>query len=154
MGLKVIAVDVNDSILAVAKAANVEYTLNSRTTSDCAEQVQNITQGGAAAVLVFTAVKAGYDFAPKVLRIGGIIVCVGCPPVEVSFNAMEISLGKFQIRGANNSATPSRLKECAEFTARHGIQSPSKFFALDQIGEMIELMENGMMGGLRLVVKF
>lgn len=152
-GLKVIGIDISDDVLATAQKAGVEHTINSRTT-DPAEAVKKITSGGADAVVVYTAVKAGYDLAPKLVKIAGRIVVVGCPPNEISFNAVEVALGRYSLRGGSNHGTPKQLRECAEFTAANKIESPVQLFKIDQINEMIEMMEQGKMGGKRLVVDF
>jgi propanol-preferring alcohol dehydrogenase len=160
MGLKAIGVDIDDSVLATAQKAGVDGTVNSRTTPNVADQIKKIIGdaddkpvGGADAVVVFTAVKAGYDLAPSLIKVGGVLVVVGCPP-EISFNAVEVALGKYSIRGANNHGTPEMLRECADFTAAHAIESPVQLFRIDQVGEMIDRMEEGKLAGNRLVVDF
>lgn len=154
MDYNVIAIDIDDTVLAKAKEAGVEHIINSRKEHDLPNKIREITGKGADAVVVFTAVKAGYDLAPKTLRVGGRLIVVGCPPTDISLSALDISLGKYTIHGASNHATPAMLRECAEFTYQHGIESPSQFFKIDDIGEMIEIMQSGKMGGQRLVVKF
>jgi len=153
-GLKVVAVDIDDETLAKAKQAGVEHTFNSRSDPNFIEELRKVTSGGADAVAVFTAVKAGYDVAPKTLKLGGKLVCVGCPPNEISVNALHIALGMYSVLGASNHAKPAELRECADFTVQHGIECPIQFFGIDQIGEMIDLMQSGKMGGTRLVVRF
>jgi alcohol dehydrogenase, propanol-preferring len=150
----VIAVDIDDQTLANAKKAGVEHAFNSRSNPNFIEEIQKVTSGGADAVAVFTAVKAGYDIAPKTLKLGGKLVCVGCPPNNISLNALDIALGVYTVLGASNHATPAKLRECADFTVRHSIECPMQFFKIDQIEEMIHLMQSGKMGGTRLVVQF
>jgi len=150
----VIAVDIDDQTLANAKQAGVEHVFNSTSNPNFIEEIQKVTSGGADAVAVFTAVKAGYDIAPKTLKLGGKLVCVGCPPNSISLNALDIALGRYTVVGASNHATPTQLRECADFTVRHGIECPMQFFKIDQIEEMIRLMQSGKMGGTRLVVQF
>ena len=154
MGLKVLAVDIDDDTLANAKKAGVEHVFNSRSNPDFIEELKKVSSGGADAVTVFTAVKAGYDVAPKTLKLGGKLVCVGCPPNDISLNALSIALVFYSVLGASNHATPAGLRECAEFTVKHGIECPERFFKIDQIEEMIEIMQSGMMGGNRLVVQY
>jgi D-arabinose 1-dehydrogenase-like Zn-dependent alcohol dehydrogenase len=71
MGYKIIAIDIDDKVLGVAQQAGVDHIFNSRSTPEYLEAIHSITSGGADAVLVFTAVKAGYDNAPKTLKTGG-----------------------------------------------------------------------------------
>jgi D-arabinose 1-dehydrogenase-like Zn-dependent alcohol dehydrogenase len=153
-GLKVVAIDIDDKTLANAKQAGVEYTFNSRTDPNFIEELKKVTSGGADAVAVFTAVKAGYDVAPKTLKLGGKLVCVGCPPNDISLNALSIALGMYTVVGASNHAPPAQLREMADFTVEHAIECPMQFFKIDQIEEMIDLMQSGKMGGNRLVVQF
>ena len=140
--------------MANAKQAGVEYAFNSKSDPNFIEEIKKVTSGGADAVAVFTAVTAGYDVAPKTLKLGGKLVCVGCPPNNISLSALDIALGMYTVLGASNHAPPSQLRECAEFTVRHGIECPMQFFKIDQIEEMIALMQSGKMGGTRLVVQF
>lgn len=149
-----ITIDVDDRTLQTAKDSRADHVFNSRTCKDYIEQIHSITNGGCDAVAIFAAVKAGYDSAPAVLRIGDNLVCVGIPPQDITFSAMDITMMRYYIFAANNAVSPKQLKECAEFTAKHGINSPSQFFKLDQINEMIGIMSKEKMRGSRLVVKF
>lgn len=49
------------------------------TAKDIPGEVMNITTYGAHGVLVTASTKAGYEMAPKLLRPGGTMVCVGLP---------------------------------------------------------------------------
>ena len=153
LNLRVIAIDIDDNILSNAKAAGVQHIFNSKTTPDLVDQIRRLTSGGVDAAAVFTAVKAGYDLAPKTIKTGGKLVVVGCP-AEISFNAVEVALGRYQILGANNHATMDELRQCADFTLKHGIESPSQAFKIDQVEEMVALMEAGNLGGKRLIVVY
>lgn len=151
---KVLAVDIDDEILEHARQGGADRSINTNSTADFLGQIHQITSGGLDAVAVFTAVKAGFDVAPAMLRTGGKLVVVGCPPTEISFNATEIALKRYSILGANNSATKARLIECAEFTQKHNIEPPIRSFKIDQIAEMVDLMQTGKLGGNRLVVVY
>jgi D-arabinose 1-dehydrogenase-like Zn-dependent alcohol dehydrogenase len=155
MGLKVIAIDVDANTLATAKASGADHAFNSRREKDTyIEVIHKLTNGGCDAVAVFAAVKAGYDSAPAVLRVGGHMVIVGIPKDDISVSAFDLTMMKYHISAANNAADPPALRKCAEFTAKHNISSPSKFYKLEQINEMIGIMQRGEMAGLRMVVKF
>ena len=149
-----IAIDIDDDTLENAKKAGVEHAFNSRSNPNIIEEIKKVTSGGADAVAVFTAVKAGYDIAPKTLKLGGKLVCVGCPPTSITLNALDIALGNYTVLGASNHATPAQLSKCAEFTVQHGIECPMQFFKIDEIEDMVRIMQSGKMGGTRLVVQF
>jgi D-arabinose 1-dehydrogenase-like Zn-dependent alcohol dehydrogenase len=153
-GYKVIGIDIDDKTLALATTSGADHIFNSRADPDFATKIKTITDGGASAVAVFVAVKAGYDAAPSTLRIGGKLVIVGVTSEPIGLSTFDVALAKFSVVGANNYAKPDLLRECAEFTAAHGITSPSTFYQLEQINEMIEAMHQMKMGGTRLAVKF
>ena len=73
---------------------------------------------------------------------------------DIQISTFDLTMKKFYINTANNAAQPSELKACAEITVEHGISSPSRYYRLEQIGEMIELMQKEKMDGYRLEVKF
>ena len=154
MGIKVIAIDVDDQTLQTAKDSGALHTFNSRSNKDFVATIMELTNGGCHATTVFAAVKAGYDTAPQVLRIGGKLVPVGIAKDDIQLSTFDITMKKFYITAANNAAKPAELKACAKFTAQNNISSPSRFFKLDQINEMIEIMQKEKMGGQRLVVRF
>ncbi|KAI9811860.1 MAG: putative secondary metabolism biosynthetic enzyme [Pycnora praestabilis] len=153
-GYKVIAIDIDEATLQMARESGANYTFNSRSNKLYIDEILKVTSGGCEAAAVFAAAKAGYDTAPKVLRVGGHLVCVGIPPVDITLSAFDITMKKYHVFAANNHALPRELRECAEFTSANGISSPSKFFKLEQINEMIQTMAKEKMGGSRLVVRF
>jgi propanol-preferring alcohol dehydrogenase len=154
MGYKVIAIDISDSTLRTAHDSGTLHTFKSRTDPDFITQIHTLTSGGCHACTVFAAVKAGYNTSTKILRVGGNLVPVGIAKEDITISTFDLTMKKFYINAANNAAQPSELKACAEFTAAHGISSPSRYYRLEQIGEMIELMQKEKMDGYRLVVRF
>ncbi|KAK4936600.1 hypothetical protein LTR28_010117, partial [Elasticomyces elasticus] len=152
--LRVLAIDVDDATLATAAASGADATFNSRTSSSYLDDIISLTSGGCDATAVFAAVKAGYDGAPATLRVGGRLVVVGIPKHDIQVSAFDLTMCKYHIVAANNAATPRQLADCAAFTAEHKISSPSRFFELEQIGEMIGAMQRQEMAGTRMVVKF
>lgn len=88
------------------------------------------------------------------LRIGGELVVIGIPKTDITVSAFDLAMKKYHITAANNAATPAQLKDCAEFTAKHRISSPSEYYQLEDINKMISIMQKEAMGGKRMVVKF
>lgn len=153
MGYKVIGIDVNDTTLQTAKESGADYIFNSRSSPNFAKEIKELTSGGCHACTVFTAVSAGYDTATKLLRIGGVLVPVGIAG-DITINSTDLVMHRLYINAASNATKTSDLTECAEFTAKHQINSPSKFFKFEQINEMIDIMLAEKTGGYRLVVTF
>lgn len=154
MGFKVIAIDVSDESLAPAKEAGVEHAFNSRSGPDFENKIHGITGGGVQAVVVFTAAKGGYDLAPKLLMFGGRLVFAGLPAEPVTLDAMDVALEKYIVVGASNNGTAASMRECLDFSFAHGIQSPTRFFKVEEFPEAVELMKNGKLGGVRPVIKW
>lgn len=154
MGLKVVGLDINEEALEVAKSSGADHVFNTRTNKDYAAQLAEVTGGGLNAAAIFSAATAAYESAPSLLKIGGTLVCVGIPPGNVAFNMFEITVQRFHIRAAGNSAPRDRLQECVDFTAEHKVTSPQKYFELSQINDMIATMKAEQHGGQRLVVRF
>lgn len=86
MGLRVIAIDIDDDTLQTAKNSGADVTYNSRTQKNYIDKLMEVTNGGCDAVAVFAAAKQAYDAAPATLRVGGLLVFVGIPPVSTSFH--------------------------------------------------------------------
>jgi D-arabinose 1-dehydrogenase-like Zn-dependent alcohol dehydrogenase len=156
MGYKVIGVDVSDDSLGFAREAKIDYVFNSRSQPDYKEQIRQITGGGVEGVSVFTGVQAAYAGAVDLLRIGGVLVCVGIPaPPEVPFSILDLTLGRYKLVPANNGIkSPEDLYECVEFTHKNNIVTPTKFFELEQINEMADNVEKNVYPGMRMAVKF
>jgi propanol-preferring alcohol dehydrogenase len=75
-GYEVVAVDVGEDRLSFVKGLGADRVM------EPAEAEALRTEGGVDAVLVFAAVKAGFDLAIKMLRRGGLFVGVGIPPTS------------------------------------------------------------------------
>ena len=149
-----LGIDIDDETLEMAKTSGADHVFNSRSNKGFASEVTKLTNGGCDAVAVFSAAKPAYESAPDIIATGGIIVCVGLPAAKCEFSILDISLQRYRLRGAGNSASAETLRECAAFTEKHNVVSPQKYFALDQIGDMITTLKEGRTGGQRQVVRF
>jgi propanol-preferring alcohol dehydrogenase len=88
--LKVITIDISDEQLETAKAVGSDYIFNSRTDPDYVKKILDLTDGGVAAAVNFTASKAAYDDAPAIIRPGlGLLMVVGIPLQPLTFNGVS-----------------------------------------------------------------
>jgi propanol-preferring alcohol dehydrogenase len=152
MGLKVVGIDINDTILAGAKAAGADLTYNSMTNATYAEELKMATDGGAHAAAVFAGSKPAYDGAPNVLRMNGLIMAIGLMSKPLEINSIAFMRGLFRIK-STATGPPHKMPKAVEFTAKHNITSQVGFYKLEQINEMIESMKSGKSTG-RMVVLF
>ena len=105
MGYKVIGLDIADQALEEAKSQGADHVFNSMTDSDWKKKIMEITDGGVDAAVNFTASKKSYDDAPDIIRPGlGLLMIVGIPRQPLTFNAIDIALGKFRVKGSNNGS--------------------------------------------------
>ncbi|KAF2251952.1 alcohol dehydrogenase [Trematosphaeria pertusa] len=155
MGFKVIGVDINDEILSMAKAQGADAVFNSRTNKNYAEDAKAFMDRGpnkgADAVAVFSAADAAYQSAPKLVKLGGIIMVVGLPKNGVTFEALDIARGTYRIKG-DSTGIPSRMKKAIDFTAKHNIKPEVEIYkSLDDVNGMVERMKRGELTKRQLV---
>jgi alcohol dehydrogenase, propanol-preferring len=173
--LRVIGVDVVDTQLEEATAQGAEHVFNSKTDKDYLEKIRRVTGGGVDAAVNFTAAKRAYDDMPGMVksvhlptylsrctkikatntfaRAGeGLIMVVGIPQQPLQFNALDIAMGRFRVKGSNNG-TNYNMRPAIEFSVKHGIRPHVTHFPLEEVGKMIDLMHDGKARG-RLAVRF
>jgi len=77
---------------------------------------------------------------PAIVKPGvGTIMVVGIPQKPLEFNALDIALGRYKVRGSNNGMCYN-MRPAIEFSAKHGIKPHLTYFELEQLPEMIEIM--------------
>ncbi|KXJ93449.1 chaperonin 10-like protein [Microdochium bolleyi] len=153
MGYKVIGLDITDGAVATAKAAGADHAFNSvKDSATYVDEVKRITGGGVAAAVNFTASKRAYLGMPDLVKAPGIIVAVGIPNESVEFSIFDIALGRFQLRGANNGTCYS-MPKCINFSAEHNIRPHTEWFKLEDVGAMVEKMQQHKATG-RMAVRF
>jgi hypothetical protein len=140
MGYKVIGLDITEAGLEEAKHAGADHVFNSMTDKEYVSKILELTSGGVDAAVNFTASKVAYDNAPDIIRTGtGMLMVVGIPQKNLEFKAFDLSIGRYKLGVANNG-TPTLMKPCIEFSAKHNIKPDLTIFKLEQLQEMIDLM--------------
>jgi D-arabinose 1-dehydrogenase-like Zn-dependent alcohol dehydrogenase len=144
MGLKVVAIDVNDDMLEIVKKNGADAVFNSRTNSDYIAEVKKLTGSGCHAVAVYSNASPAYASARKVLRINGLLMAIGLPDKPLEFPAFEVVTNIYRIKGSN-TGTPKEMKKAVDFTAKHNIIPEVDIRKLEEMPQMVDEMERGEM---------
>ena len=150
MGLRVVAIDVDDAKLDLATRLGAEIVVNART-ADVVAEVQNAT-GGVHGVLVTAVHPEAFGQAIGLARRGGTIVFVGLPPGDFPASIFDIVLKGLTIRGSI-VGTRQDMVEAIDFFARGLIHPTVHTTALDDINAVFADMEQGRIDG-RVVIDY
>jgi len=142
LGLKVIGIDIDDSILGIAKELGADLTFNSITDKNYVEELKAATQGGCHAAVVFSSASAAYDGAPQILRVNGLMMVIGLPSKPIQVNTHHLMLGRYRIK-AETRGPPFKLPKAIAFTVKHDIKTRVDFYHLEDINTMIDNMRAG-----------
>lgn len=151
MGMRVVAVDVADEKLDLAKECGAEIVVNAKTT-DPVEFVQDETAGGTQGVLVTAVHPSAFGQAIGMARRGGTIVFNGLPPGDFPAPIFDVVLKALTIRGSI-VGTRQDMIEALNFYARGLIHPRYKKRKLEEINEIFEEMKQGKIDG-RLVIEY
>jgi len=89
--LHVIAIDMNESKLAAARALGATATVNA-TAADCVEQVRELTGGGVAFAFEMAGSARALELAYRITRRGGTTVSAGLSHPQQQFSLQHLSL--------------------------------------------------------------
>ncbi|OBH05820.1 alcohol dehydrogenase AdhP [Mycobacterium sp. E1747] len=150
MGLRVVAIDIDDDKLALATRLGAEIAVNARN-HDVVEEVQKAT-GGAHGVLVTAVHPQAFGQAIGLARRGGTIVFNGLPPGDFPAPIFDIVLKGLTIRGSI-VGTRQDMIEALDFYARGLIHPTVESATLEDINGVFERMERGQIDG-RIVIDY
>ena len=150
-GFKVIGIDLSSDALEEAKAQGADHVFNPSKDTDYVDQIRKITGKGCHGAINFTnSVKAYWD-APSVLRYNGVLMVTGIPQKPIQFQSIDVSMLRIRVRGANNGRT-DQLRDCLDFSSKHGIVPHMTQYKLEQFQEMVDMMMAGQHKGRMGVV--
>lgn len=150
MGMRVIAVDIADDKLALAKKHGAEVVVNAMD-GDPASAVQDAV-GGAHGVLVTAVHKDAFGQAIGMTRRGGTIVFNGLPPGDFPAPIFDIVLKGLTIRGSI-VGTRQDMVEALEFYAAGKIKPTYSKRPLEDINAVFDEMRHGKIDG-RVVIEY
>lgn len=149
LGLRVIAVDISDDKLNLAKRHGAEFTVNAKN-EDPAALVTEYTKGGAHGVLVTAVHPDAFGQAVGMARKTGTIVFNGLPPGEFPAPIFDIVFKGLTIRGSL-VGTRQDLEEALDFYARGKIHPTVKEVELADVNDVIEGLVEGTIDGRRVI---
>ena len=153
MSLRVVCLDINDTMLEMAKQKGADAIFNPQKNSKFVREIRKLTNSrGCHAATVFSDANAAYVTGQRVLAFNGLLMVVGIPERPLEFPAFAISTNLFRVQGASNG-TPAEMRKAVEFTERHQIIPDVEFRKLDEMPEMWNELATGK-AKTRMVVVF
>ncbi len=151
MGLKVVAVDIAEDKLKLARETGADLAVNALE-ADAVDKVLAATGGGAHGVLVTAVSTAAFAQALKMVRRKGTVSLVGLPPGEFPTPIFDVVLKRITVRGSI-VGTRRDLDEAIAFAADGKVKAEVTKVPLAQINDVFERMKAGKIDG-RVVLDF
>ena len=151
MGFNVVAIDVDDSKLELAKSLGADVGINALKT-DVKEAVLQATGEGCHGVLVTAVSPKAFEQAVSIIRRGGTMVLNGLPPGKFDLSIFDMVLDGITVRGSI-VGTRLDLKEALDIAAKGKVKAHISVESLENINDIFERMEQGKIDG-RIVIDF
>jgi propanol-preferring alcohol dehydrogenase len=150
MGLRVVALDVSEEKLALARSRGAELAVNAKA-SDAVAQVIACTNGGAHGVLVTAASPSAFSQALQLARRRGTVSLVGLPPGTFPMPIVDMVIKRITVRGSI-VGTRKDLAEALEFAARGKVRAHIHEARLEDINPVFAELRAGKVDG-RVVLR-
>ncbi|MFS6937542.1 alcohol dehydrogenase AdhP [Neisseria animaloris] len=147
-GAHVIAIDINDDKLALAKEVGADLTVNP-VKEDAAKFIREKT-GGAHAAVVTAVSRAAFNSAVDAVRAGGRVVAVGLPSETMDLSIPRIVLDGIEVVGSL-VGTRKDLEEAFQFGAEGIVVPVVQTRTLDEANDIFQEMRDGKIQG-RMVI--
>jgi len=142
-GAEVIAIDVSEDKLELAKSLGASKTLNFAT----AEVVKELRgSGGVHVALVTSAAKSAYDTAFYCVRPTGTLLVVGLPAKDISFPPILMAAGEIKIK-ASAVGTREDLREIFDLGAAGRVHCEVTTRPLSEIQNILGQLSRGEIAG-------
>ncbi|THH38229.1 alcohol dehydrogenase AdhP [Aliishimia ponticola] len=150
MGLHIIALDVTDEKLALAKKLGADVAVNARD-ADAVDQVIKATDGGAHGVVVTAVSTPAFAQAIAMVRRKGTIALNGLPPGDFPMPIFDVVLKRITTRGSI-VGTRKDLAEAVQFANEGKVKTHINKAKLDDINTIFADLEAGKVDG-RMVIE-
>jgi propanol-preferring alcohol dehydrogenase len=149
MGFHVIAVDIDDAKLALARSLGADMTVNAKM-QDPAQEVQRAIRG-AHGVLVTAVARSAFSQALGMLHKRGTMSLVGLPPGDFALPIFDVVLNAKTVRGSI-VGTRKDLQEALAFAGEGKVHTVCTEDRLDNINAILQRMKRGDIEG-RVVMR-
>ena len=143
MGVEVIAIDIAEEKLALARSLGAAGTFNAGA-SDVARELRK--KGGIHIALVTSAAKVAYDVAFRCLRPAGTLLVVGLPAENICFPPIMMAAGEVRIR-ALAVGTRQELREVLALADAGKLRCQVTTRSLPEINRALEELSRGQITG-------
>ena len=150
MGLNVLAVDIDDAKLDLAKRLGASLAVNARNTDPVAYVKKEI--GGAEGVLVTAVSPKAFEQAQGMVQRGGTVSLNGLPPGDFPLPIFDTVLNGITVRGSI-VGTRLDLQEALDFAGAGKVKATIKTDKLENINEIFAKMHHGEIEG-RIVIDY
>ena len=145
MGLKVVALDVTEEKLALARKLGADIAIDAKR-PDAADEVVRLTGGGAHGVLVTAVSPRAFTQALGLARRRGTVSLVGLPPGTFPTPIFDVVLKRLTIRGSI-VGTRKDLAEAVEFAVDGKVRSHFHKAKLEDINRVFADLKDGRVDG-------
>jgi len=147
LGVEVVAIDISEEKLALARSLGASATINAAA-HDAIKELRN--RGGVHVALVTSAARASYDTAFYCLRPTGTLVMVGLPAEPICFPPILMAAGEIRIL-ASTVGTRQDLREVLAMAAAGKVRCQVASRPLADANEALNQLRRGQVSG-RLVL--
>lgn len=147
----VVAIDINNDKLALAKEVGADLVINGKEVEDVPALIQEKT-GGCHSAVVTAVSKVAFNQAVDSVRAGGRVVAVGLPSEMMDLSIVKTVLDGIQVIGSL-VGTRKDLEEAFQFGAEGLVVPVVQLRPVDEAVQVFEEMEAGTIQG-RMVLDF
>ncbi|NDW12041.1 sorbitol dehydrogenase [Bacteroides sp. 214] len=155
-GARVVAVDVDDEKLMLARQLGAHYAINSAT-EDVHARLQEITENaGPDVVIEAVGAPVTYQLAINEVAFTGRVICIGYAKSDVSFETKYFVMKELDIRGSRN-AMPEDFRAVIEYMKRDAANIErliSGVYAPEQAKEVLDTWAANSGKVFRILIKF
>jgi propanol-preferring alcohol dehydrogenase len=144
-GAEVIAVDVADDKLDLARECGADIVINAAT-GQAFREIKKATGGGAHVVMVTSGSRAAYEAALRSIRKAGALAIVGMAPEPVPLSTVAVVSGEFRIVGSA-VGTREDLREVLQLASEGKVKCRIEIRTLEEAQNVLTEMNDGRLVG-------